>query len=135
VLKGDLSRKFFRAAAQRSDAVRLLMKEGLHFEAMYLAGYVIECSLKAIILRNSPIQNQARVAAEYFRGRQGHSFEALKELLRKRSIRLPSPLSEELRRTAWSTDLRYEIGRIDAAEAVAFVSLARQVLEWAEEML
>ena len=130
----DLSRKFIRAAGQRFIAVELLLREGLNFEAVYLAGYVIECSIKAVILRNTLARDRAYLVGTHFKGRRGHSFEVLKELLLDRGIRVPSPLSQELHRTAWSTDLRYEVGRFDASEAISFVSNARQILEWARKM-
>jgi HEPN domain-containing protein len=130
----DLSRKFIRAAGQRFIAVELLLREGLNFEAVYLAGYVIECSMKAVVLRNTLARNRKHFAGAYFKGRQGHNFEVLKKMLVDRGSRLPSSLSQELHRTAWSTDLRYEVGRFDAAEVIAFISTARRVLEWARKM-
>jgi len=134
VPRDDLSRKFIRAAGQRFIAVEFLLREGLNFEAVYLAGYVIECSIKAVILRNTLARDRSHYADTYLKGRHGHNFEVLKEMLLGRGIRLPSFLSQELHRTAWSTDLRYEVGRFDAAEAVAFVSTAQRMLEWAQKM-
>ena len=46
--------RFMRAASQRYTAAELLLREGLNLEAMYLAGYVVECSLKALILAHTP---------------------------------------------------------------------------------
>ena len=130
----ELSRKFLRAAGQRFIAVEFLMRQELYFEAVYLAGYVIECSIKAIILVNTLARDRNDFAERYFKGRHGHSFEVLKKMLLDRGIRLPSPLSQELQRAAWSTDLRYEVGHFDAREAIAFVSTARQTLQWAKTM-
>jgi HEPN domain-containing protein len=47
-------RKFERAAEQRLAAARLLLENGFHLEAMYIAGYCAECALKALILRRTP---------------------------------------------------------------------------------
>jgi len=134
VPRDDLSRKFIRAAEQRFRAAKILLREKFNDEAVYLAGYVIECSIKAVILCNTSPRYRSQYADAHLKGRHGHNFEVLKEILRNRGIGLPSSLSQELHRTAWSIDLRYEVGQFDAVEAKAFVSTAQLMLEWAQKM-
>lgn len=48
------SRDFQQAAAQRFIAAEALQSVKLNLDAQYLGGYTVECSLKALILHNTP---------------------------------------------------------------------------------
>ena len=45
---------FWRAATQRLETATFLLESGSrkHLDAVYLAGYVVECALKALILNS-----------------------------------------------------------------------------------
>jgi HEPN domain-containing protein len=47
-------RLFERIAEQRLAAAELLLEHQFYLDAVYLAGYTVECSLKALILRWTP---------------------------------------------------------------------------------
>jgi HEPN domain-containing protein len=126
-------RKFERAALQRQAAAELLLEHGYHLDATYLAGYVVELALKALILRRTP-KNARDSAWESITaaGAKGHSLEYLKHLLNKTGCSVPREMTERLRVVAWSTDLRYEVGLIAYDDAKAFLDAARQIRQWAE---
>jgi hypothetical protein len=133
--KGDLSRKYIRAAAQRLVAVEFLFGAALYFEAIYLGGYVIECSLKALILSRIPYRRREEYAASHFRGRSAHDFEALRVGLAEQGTEAPGEILRNLRRLQWSTNLRYEVGNFDEWETREFIAVAKQILRWAQRSM
>ncbi len=38
-------------------------------------------------------------------------------------------------RSGWATDLRYETGRRDTGETIAFLKMAKAIYEWVEDQL
>ncbi len=133
--RGDLARKFLRAAEQRMIAVDFLRRADLNFEAVYLAGYVIECSLKALLLSSMPAKQRLAYADRHFRGRAGHSYESLKEALFRQHVNIPAQIADQLRRSAWSTELRYQVGLLKAIEAKTFIAIAGEVLAWVQRTI
>ena len=101
--------------------------------AAYLAGYAVECALKAVILSQAPAQRQAELL-RLFHGTKAHDFEWLKALYLKESrAQIPAHVADLLRRVStWSTDLRYHPGRTKAGEAGAFLNHVSQIIEWAQ---
>jgi hypothetical protein len=114
-------RKFRRAAEQRWLTARWLFDQStFHLDAMYLGGYAVECSLKALILKRTPASGFEAVYVEITAGKKAHDFEFLKALLRRKpiSIAIPKAVMESFQQVAtWSTDLRYESGQIEYDEA------------------
>jgi HEPN domain-containing protein len=128
-------RKFQRAAAQRIAAAEMLVEHGFHLESIYLAGYAVECSLKALILRRTPRRVYRAMYEQLTHGRKGHDIESLRSVLRASPIHceLPAKIRELLNRVAtWNTDLRYEVGLVAYRDAARFLDAARQIREWAE---
>jgi HEPN domain len=129
-------RKFLRAADQRWTSAEILYRNAMHLDAMYLAGYVPECALKALILSRVPGSKHARYLQEHFRGAGAHQYEYLRYLLRTLNVTIPLPISKRLTTIAtWSTDLRYEVGLKKAAEAESFLAAAKAVRDWVERSL
>ena len=130
------SRRFFRAASCRFEEAQFLIDKG-HFTtgAVYLAGYAVECMLKALILSNEvPEQNKTTLAT--FKGQSGHSFEGLKEQLSRRKVFLPPEVSVELMELNWwTTSLRYDPSTIRLTDAEAFFKSTKSILHWAEGRL
>ena len=102
--------------------------------AMYLAGYAVECILKAyIISRNSPSRTLAEVAPDLVTN-VGHNLDRL--LLR---AGLEGSLGERLRdwqlcRT-WTPEWRYEPGIPSRGEAKNFVDAACRIHSWVRTMI
>ena len=135
-MKGDLARKFLRAAEQRLTAADLLWNEGFSLESMYLAGYGVECSSKALILRQTTGARRPSVLEEICHGTKGHDLEWLKQLLLRKGMIPPSDVVRGFRRVVgWSTDLRYEVGRVKADEAASFLDAAKLIYSWAERSM
>ena len=130
-------RRFLRVAIQRFDDARFLLDQGQrHTAAIYLAGYTVECSLKALLLSCVP-KGQCQIVMESFRGREGHSFEALKaKYSRKTGITFPPAIAKALSFVGyWTTDLRYEPGNTSPDEAEQFLRSAEVILSWSKGKL
>ncbi len=46
------ARRYYRAAKQRYEDAQMLLEAGRTTGAVYLAGYAVECILKALLLAN-----------------------------------------------------------------------------------
>jgi len=68
-------------------------------------------------------------------GKMMHNPETLNSILKDRKNPLPLALVEKLRRSGWSTDLRYESGRRDTEKARGFLTTAKEVYDWVEGQL
>jgi HEPN domain-containing protein len=53
------ARLFYRAALHRYDDAALLLEAGRTTGAVYLAGYTVECMLKALVLAGVPASFRA----------------------------------------------------------------------------
>lgn len=130
------ARKYLRAAEQRYTAAEVLFHEGRNLESMYLAGYVVECATKALILARTSPKDRSNVMLEAFRGRRGHDYEELKAMLRQRQCTIPLPIAVLFRRiSSWSTDLRYEVGFVPTKDAEQFLAAAKDIMDWVKRSL
>jgi HEPN domain-containing protein len=133
------SRDFQRAARDRLKAAELLLQHKLMLDAMYLAGYTIECSLKALILELTPEAERPAKLAKISSGKKMHSPEVLFGLLRALGCLLPLDLAKRFQprpgELQWSPALRYETGRRDKGETQAFLKTAKAVYDWVEGQL
>jgi HEPN domain-containing protein len=126
------SRKYLRAAIQRLDAAQALFKLHMNLDAIYLAGYSVECALKSLILERTAASDKSRTLGS-FRGRRGHDLGGLKDLLARRHCRVPTEIVPHIARVeTWSTELRYEVGRIPDSEAELFLSSSHKILHWVQ---
>lgn len=123
--------QFLRAGEQRLTAAEILYREQVYLDSMYLAGYAVECSMKAFVLGNVPRGKRKKFERDYFRGATSHNFEYLRGLSKEQGIDFPFLVEEGLRRiSSWSTDLRYETTRKSSKEAKHYLDAARNILEW-----
>jgi HEPN domain-containing protein len=129
------SRDFQRAARQRLATAEFLLENGYTLDATYLAGYTIECTLKALILRVTPARKRPEMLKRISSGKMMHNPETLNGILKDRKNQLPLALVEKLRKSGWSTDLRYESGRRDTEKARGFLTTAKEVYDWVEGQL
>src|SRR5215510_14711262 len=92
------ARAYYRAAKLRYDDALLLMREERTNGAVYLAGYTVECYLKALLL-NSVAPRTRRELCERFRGAIGHNIRWLTRLyLRFVRVSIPKETRLELAR-------------------------------------
>jgi HEPN domain-containing protein len=125
------ARIFYRAAKQRYEDASLLF-EGNHLTgAVYIAGYTVECFLKALLLESVSAALREKLLGE-FRGSRAHSFEWLGAMYRRHvSGAIPHDINRHLSRVAvWSTDLRYRTGVF--READKFMESVVAIANWAE---
>jgi hypothetical protein len=129
------SRDFQRAAKQRLTTAEFLLENRYNLDAMYLAGYTIECTLKALILQLTPDGDQIQRLKQISSGKQMHSPEVLGGILKDQGQPIPLLLVKRFRRFGWSTDLRYESGRRETGETRGFLRTAKETYDWVEEQL
>lgn len=129
------SRDFQRAAAQRLTTAETLLREKHTLDAQYIGGYVVECSLKALILHQTPDPDKPDTLRHISSGARMHRPEVLLGELRDLGVSLPLGIAKRMRRFYWSTDLRYETGRCDTGETVAFLKTAKAIFDWVEAQL
>jgi HEPN domain-containing protein len=130
------ARRFYRVAKQRFDDALLLLEMGRTTAAVYLAGYSVECMLKALILSAIP-QAQEEEVLSMFRGARAHDYEWLLRLyVEKGGSRMPPSVVPHFARVnSWSTDMRYLPGTLALREAHAFVDAATAILTWIDGRL
>jgi HEPN domain-containing protein len=130
------ARRFYRAAARRFEEARFLLDKGdFTTAAVYLAGYAVECSLKALILVNEPTANNL-TTLDSFKGTKAHSFEWLKEQLVARRVRVDAKTHQALTTVGtWTTHLRYDPQTYSRKEAEVFLKTAEEILVWTKRTI
>ena len=127
------ARVYYRAGKQRFDDAQLLLREERTTGGVYLAGYTVECLLKAVVLANVARGLRKQILRE-FRGSKAHNIEWLGALYRRYvSAAIPRDITRHLSRVAsWSTDLRYATGMVKRREADEFMDSVVAVATWAD---
>lgn len=129
-------RLFQRAADQRLTTAEFLLAHGFYLDAVYLAGYAVECAMKALVLRWTPRRDfDALLERLTQAGAKGHDFEYLKGILKERrhgrdraDREVLGSLTAHLKVVAtWSTELRYQVGTLKPREAQAFFDAAQAI--------
>ncbi len=134
--KSNHARLYYRCALKRFEEARILRKADQTTGAVYLAGYGIECMLKALILNVLPDARQGEMLRE-FRGGQAHDYHWLrKKHLQNGGTQIPNDLKHGFTLVyAWSTELRYVPKTIKDTEADAFLRIAQDFFHWADGRL
>src|SRR5438105_1342271 len=79
-------RLFQRAADQRLTTAEFRLEHGYYLDAVYLAGYSVECALKALILKRTARRDFAAMWVSLTKvGSKGHDYDYLKELLKRQN--------------------------------------------------
>jgi HEPN domain-containing protein len=127
------ARGFYRCAFQRYEEAEVLFKAEYTTGAVYLAGYGIECILKALVLMSVPAAARTEMLRS-FRGREGHSLESLRSRYRMNGgARFPGEITEHFTLVNdWSTDLRYTPRSVRRSEAEVFLQAAAAIIRWAD---
>jgi len=130
------SRLFYRVAYQRFEEAEILYEAERFTGAVYLAGYSVECMLKALILNSLPGGRRASAEAE-FRGSRAHQFEWLRQRYAETGAPpLPVETAQSLSFVGtWETSLRYSPGMGDRIEAGRFLREVRAVVQWADNRI
>ncbi len=126
--------RFRRVAFQRREAAEVLLKNGFTTDAVYLAGYTVECILKALALSQLPLRDHTKIV-ESFRGRAAHDYEWIRKTYLTR-VTIPKAVIKSLASVrTWTPDIRYETRRIDRRIADGFFANVRIMVEWCEGKL
>jgi hypothetical protein len=130
------ARPFYQSAKQRFEDARFLLEAERTTAAIYLAGYSVECMLKALILSITPDRDRASTLSS-FRGAKAHDYDWLKARYFERGgPDFPSPVSKSFALVnTWTTDLRYKAGTSKRGEAEAFFRAAQEIIVWADGRL
>jgi HEPN domain-containing protein len=97
---------------------------------VYLAGYAVECVLKALILSREPESKHWGVLAS-FRGNKAHDFDWLRRELSRRHCSLSTEIGRRLAQVNWwTTGLRYNPKAVRRKDAMDFLSDAENILHW-----
>ncbi len=105
--------------------------------SIYIAGYAVECGLKALILSSVP-KARREALVESFRGNRAHNFNWLIELYNENGgARRPLSITKDLAfvHDEWSVNLRYVAGEKPFREAERFILSTERILEWIEGRL
>jgi hypothetical protein len=130
------ARLYYRCAFQRHDDARVLLRADHTTGAVYLAGYGIECILKALVL--SDLAPAARSETlNSFRGARAHDYEWLRtQYLQNGGARFPREITRAFTLVNdWSTDMRYLPRTLRAEEADGFLSAAETIIHWVDGRL
>lgn len=134
--------KYARVAKQRLDEAKLINDRlQLWSAAQYLAGYSVECMLKALILVNTPRSKRpapGRDTINWMKESFGHDLNKLHAGLRSRRVKIPAAVLGELvflgsdAESKWSPEDRYEPGPGNPKEAARFLKAVEAVVRWAD---
>lgn len=130
------ARLFYRCAFQRYEESQVLFEANYTTGAVYLAGYGIECILKALVLMSAPAGERLETLKS-LRGNKAHEYEWLRSLyLTNGGARFPSKITRDFTLVNdWSTDLRYTPRSVRTDEAQAFLDSAASIISWADGRL
>lgn len=129
-------RLFLTAGAARLAEADLLRAGRRSVGAVYLAGYAIECVLKALILSLADEHEQPGVI-DQFRGARAHEFTWLKTLYRESGgAAFPRDVAAAfVVADTWGTRLRYSPRLEYPGDADAFFRATDVILGWANERI
>lgn len=130
------ARLYYRCAFQRYEEAQVLLRADYTTGAVYLAGYGIECILKALVLMSVPASARPDTLRS-FRGGRAHEYEWLRdEYLTNGGARFPREITQHFTLVNdWSTDLRYTPRAVRAEEAEGFLAAAAAIIRWADRRL
>ncbi len=127
------ARRFYRCARQQLVEAQVLQKASMPTGAVYLAGYSVECILKALIF-SVVITAQTEAVLGSFRGARAHEYNWLRDQYRLRGgASFPGQVNRDFTLVdVWSTNLRYELAAFRKPEAEEFLESVDRIIEWAE---
>jgi hypothetical protein len=131
--------RFYLTAFQRFDDAEILLrsKPSRTTGAVYLAGYCVECILKALVLSVTPRGLVKQTEEAITRGSEGHDLESLRQRYANRThARMPADVVRHfLRWNSWGPRIRYQSGIMKEPVAKQFLESARRILQWADTRL
>jgi len=130
------ARLFYRCAYQRFEEAKVLLNAAYTTGAVYLAGYGVECILKALVLAAVSSKDRPETLKS-FRGGKAHEYEWLRGIyLMNSGARFLKNITHDFTFVNdWSTDLRYTPRTVRANDAEKFLNSASNIILWADGRL
>lgn len=130
------ARVFYQSATQRWIDAEILLREGRTTGATYLAGYSVECMLKALILSNVASGRRQEILTT-FQGGRAHDYAWLKMIyLKNGGFPFPASIFKHFALAErWTTALRYQSGALDIRDAGGFMKAAKSIMDWIDGRL
>ncbi len=127
------ARTFYRAGKQRFEDARFLFAARRTTGAIYLAGYCIECMLKAMILSTVTDAKIIEII-ETFRGSKAHDFVWLKtKYIENGGAAFPKALTRNFSFVnTWAVEMRYKPGTAKYEDAKSFLNAAQEIMIWSD---
>lgn len=127
------ARAFYQSAWQRLEDGEYLLAAKRTTGAIYLAGYAVECLLKALILAATP-RGRRRAVVDSFRGAKAHEFDWLRRVyFRAGGPNLPADIVHAFGVVnRWTIVLRYQSEGIGMNKAREFFRAVDRITEWAD---
>lgn len=139
--KSPKVKQLYRAAGTHLDAARALLgccpERASHVrghDVVYLGGYAVECSLKALLLSRYP-SSRHDDRMRWFRSEIKHDLERVKAELRSKKVTMPAGQAANfvLVRSKWSSEMRYETRRWSWDDADRVFRAAEALSGWAND--
>jgi hypothetical protein len=127
--RSQAAKRFHRCALQRFVEADVLREAEFTNGAVYLAGYAVECGLKALLLDVLPPSKHLATIAS-FRGLKAHDYEWLRSRYYSNGgpgFTLRANQDFNLVNDDWAIDLRYDPAKAHP-EAEAFFCAAKNLL-------
>jgi hypothetical protein len=131
--KDPEARNYYRSALQWLDDANFILHQGDRKRAaVYLAGYTVECLLKALILSTLP--RKKIIEMQKAKVLYTHNLESLKSCyLANGGPPFPKQiLNDFLTISDWDTELRYQPRAINYRDAIRFLEAVARIAEWAD---
>ena len=128
-------RRFPRIVAARAKEAASVRSSGLSQGAVYLAGYEVECLLKALLLTVTRPADRADLLEE-FRGKVGHNLVHLRDAYREAAgAAMPRAINLAFLTVTgqWSPNLRYHPGTRYTGDVDEYFSSVEVVAAWARQ--
>ena len=131
-------RRFYRAAVAHLDAASALLSQCPEVvastrghEVVYLCGYVIECSFKALLLSRTPLKKHQE-SISWFKRVLKHDLDLLKRELSRNGIDIPKAYAQDFNRVRsnWLSEMRYEVRRWRRNDVQLVLESVRRVFAW-----
>ena len=129
------ARLYYRCAEKRRVEASILIKAVQPTGAVYLAGYVVECTLKALNIETQPADQQAG-RLEHLK-KVGHNLTRLYELyFEDGGSRPPTDVMRAFQFVSqWSSEIRYNPKEVKLVEANRFLKAVDEVYRWTDGRL
>lgn len=130
------AKRFYIAAGRRLDDAKTLYNADRTTGSMYLAGYTVECMLKALIIAQATSTRKPEVLKE-FHGSGAHNFGRLRAAyLKLGGTRFPKDVVESfLVVQEWGTEWRYDPAPRPADDAESFLASVARIWECIDKRL